>query len=311
MFVIIYIGVDILPRGPREPSSYLIAGAPDWLPEPAAAHLIGASMPGGAYTRDEANDDRAQDASPSASQKKRERKKNAAARKTKGQEGEPAIEASYAYETPVQPGAPAAQPVTAAPVTAAPVAAATVAAAPAAALPALDALVAGARVVIGGLQGRTELNGKHGTALSYDDAKGRHAVRVDGGSESLLLRRANLTVVSVGDEAAAGRDDERDDELDCPICLQVRARLRVRVTGRRSGWRPTTTLTLTLALALTPAPSLTPSLTLALPYFLLTQSFKFLAASAGLTSSGWQLLTSLEEIQASRLSAVNRAVAVS
>jgi len=221
-------------------------------------------MPGGAYTRDEANDDRAQDASPSASQKKRERKKNAAARKTKGQEGEPAIEASYAYETPVQPGAPAAQPVTAAPVTAAPVAAATVAAAPAAALPALDALVAGARVVIGGLQGRTELNGKHGTALSYDDAKGRHAVRVDGGSESLLLRRANLTVVSVGDEAAAGRDDERDDELDCPICLQVRARLRVRVTGRRSGWRPTTTLTLTLALALTPAPSLTPSLTLAL-----------------------------------------------
>ena len=35
---------------------------------------------------------------------------------------------------------------------------------------------------------------------------------------------------------------------------------------------------------------------------LLAQSFKFLAASAGLTSSGWQLLTSLEEMQASRLS---------
>ena len=33
---------------------------------------------------------------------------------------------------------------------------------------------------------------------------------------------------------------------------------------------------------------------------LLAQSFKFLAASAGLTSSGWQLLTSLEEMQASR-----------
>ena len=33
---------------------------------------------------------------------------------------------------------------------------------------------------------------------------------------------------------------------------------------------------------------------------LLAQSFKLLAASAGLTSSGWQLLTSLEEMQASR-----------
>ena len=34
---------------------------------------------------------------------------------------------------------------------------------------------------------------------------------------------------------------------------------------------------------------------------LLAQSFKLLAASASLTSSGWQLLTSLEEMQASRL----------
>ena len=33
---------------------------------------------------------------------------------------------------------------------------------------------------------------------------------------------------------------------------------------------------------------------------LLAQSFKLLAASASLTSSGWQLLTSLEEMQASR-----------
>ena len=35
---------------------------------------------------------------------------------------------------------------------------------------------------------------------------------------------------------------------------------------------------------------------------LLAQSYKFLAASSGLTSSGWQLLTSLEELQDQRLS---------
>lgn len=142
---------------------------------------------------------RTQGAAPSASQKKRERKKNAAARKKNEQEGG-AIEAAYAYEAPAEPVAPTAVRMAAVPVAAAPVAAAA-----AATQPSVDALQAGACVVIGGLQGRPELNGKQGTVLSFDDVRGRYAVRVGGGSESVLLRRANLTAAtaSVGDHGLA------------------------------------------------------------------------------------------------------------
>ena len=175
---------------------------------------------------------RTQDAAPSASQKKRERKKNAAARKKNEPEGEAAIEAAYAYEAPAEPVAPTAVRMAAVAVAAAPVAAAA-----AVTQPSVDALQAGARVVIGGLQGRPELNGKHGVVLSFDDVRTRYAVRVDGGSESVLLRGANLTAAtaSVGDEVAS-----RNHGLDSLAwALRVDylsvASLIVLVVGRRIG----------------------------------------------------------------------------
>lgn len=88
------------------------------------------------------------------------------------------------------------------------------AAAPAASLPAPDTLLPGATVVVGGLQSRAELNGKHGIVLSYDDVRGRYAVRIRG-IESLLLKTINLTVASADDEM------QEQEELDCPICLQL------------------------------------------------------------------------------------------
>ena len=48
------------------------------------------------------------------------------------------------------------------------------------------------RVQITGLNGRQELNGKFGSARSYDKDKGRLVVRLEDGDEKILVRPANL-----------------------------------------------------------------------------------------------------------------------
>ena len=57
--------------------------------------------------------------------------------------------------------------------------------------PATEAsLKRGDRVLIHSLKGRAELNGKSGSVMSFDEPKGRYAVRV--GKESILLKSSNL-----------------------------------------------------------------------------------------------------------------------
>ena len=50
----------------------------------------------------------------------------------------------------------------------------------------------GTRVVLRGLQGAPELNGREGVALEHDDVAGRYAVRLDGGeARSVKVKREN------------------------------------------------------------------------------------------------------------------------
>ena len=55
-----------------------------------------------------------------------------------------------------------------------------------------DVLKTGARVLISGLDGRPELNGTHGTIISFDEDKGRFAVKLSSSNEKVLLQPANL-----------------------------------------------------------------------------------------------------------------------
>jgi hypothetical protein len=50
----------------------------------------------------------------------------------------------------------------------------------------------GRRVVIHGLVAKPELNGRTGTALSFDDDKGRYSVALDDASSSLMIKPCNL-----------------------------------------------------------------------------------------------------------------------
>ena len=61
--------------------------------------------------------------------------------------------------------------------------------------------LSGCRVRINDLQARPELNGRYGVAGSFDAAKGRYAVAVDGGVEAVLLKPANLQNVGNGLQA--------------------------------------------------------------------------------------------------------------
>ena len=58
----------------------------------------------------------------------------------------------------------------------------------------------GRRVIIVGLVAKPELNGRAGTALSFDDDKGRYFVNLDEPCSSMLLKPCNLLpqVCSVG-----------------------------------------------------------------------------------------------------------------
>jgi hypothetical protein len=57
----------------------------------------------------------------------------------------------------------------------------------------------GRRVVINGLVAKPELNGHTGTAVSFDDDKGRYSVELDDTFSSLMIKPCNLlpTVCSV------------------------------------------------------------------------------------------------------------------
>ena len=52
--------------------------------------------------------------------------------------------------------------------------------------------LSGRRVRIAGLKGRPELNGRRGVAAYFDTAKERYAVTVEGETEAVLLKPANL-----------------------------------------------------------------------------------------------------------------------
>ena len=52
-------------------------------------------------------------------------------------------------------------------------------------------ILVGKRVTVQGLNSKPELNGKSGTALSFDDGKGRYTVQLDNGS-TMALKPANL-----------------------------------------------------------------------------------------------------------------------
>jgi len=53
----------------------------------------------------------------------------------------------------------------------------------------------GRRVVINGLVAKPELNGRTGTAVSFDDDKGRYSVELDDTSSSLMIKPCNLLPV--------------------------------------------------------------------------------------------------------------------
>jgi hypothetical protein len=51
----------------------------------------------------------------------------------------------------------------------------------------------GVSVVINGLVGKPELNGRKGTAVSFDDDKGRYSVEIYGSSTSFMINPCNLS----------------------------------------------------------------------------------------------------------------------
>jgi hypothetical protein len=50
----------------------------------------------------------------------------------------------------------------------------------------------GSRVVINGLVAKPELNGRTGTAVSFDADKGRYSVELDDTSSSFMIKPCNL-----------------------------------------------------------------------------------------------------------------------
>jgi ankyrin repeat protein len=55
----------------------------------------------------------------------------------------------------------------------------------------------GRRVVINGLVAKPELNGRTGTAVSFDDGKGRYSVELDSTSSSFKIKPCNLLPTQV------------------------------------------------------------------------------------------------------------------
>ena len=65
----------------------------------------------------------------------------------------------------------------------------------------MSAPLVGKRVVVNGMISKPELNGRGGTAISFDDGKGRYSVRLDSG-ETLAIKSNNLQ--QQGDGGAGG-----------------------------------------------------------------------------------------------------------
>ena len=66
------------------------------------------------------------------------------------------------------------------------------------------------RVVLRGLSGRPELNGRRGTAVSFDPATGRYGVQLEGASrEKVALRPASLRPVTEEEEALEERENRQ------------------------------------------------------------------------------------------------------
>eukprot|EP00966_Prymnesium_polylepis_P214095 4958718-Prymnesium_polylepis.2 len=61
----------------------------------------------------------------------------------------------------------------------------------------------GRRVTIEGIQAKPELNGLTGTAVSFDDAKGRYNVKLDQG-ETVAIKPANLRAQPEGGAGGGG-----------------------------------------------------------------------------------------------------------
>ena len=68
----------------------------------------------------------------------------------------------------------------------------------------------GHTVMVVGLEGRPELNTQRGRAGKFDEAKGRYAVRLDGGGEAILLKPDNLLSVEGGVAADGGAAEGGD-----------------------------------------------------------------------------------------------------
>ena len=79
---------------------------------------------------------------------------------------------------------------------------------PAAAAPAAPAPLEGRRVVLRGLASRPDLNGRAGKCGRHDAAKGRYAVRLDGSTERLSIRGANLEEVKEEEVVVEEEDEE-------------------------------------------------------------------------------------------------------
>jgi hypothetical protein len=71
-----------------------------------------------------------------------------------------------------------------------------------------DSELVGATVQMSGLQSRRDLNGELGEVTSYDHAKDRYAVRIQGSGEHILLKEASLRAQGA-DESAASPPDLR------------------------------------------------------------------------------------------------------
>ena len=59
-----------------------------------------------------------------------------------------------------------------------------------------EPLPVGARVVVGGVISRPEVNGKQGRVVSSDEGRGRYGVQLDSDGKQLSLRRECLNCVS-------------------------------------------------------------------------------------------------------------------
>ena len=72
----------------------------------------------------------------------------------------------------------------------------------------------GMRVSISGLNSRPELNGTVGTAVSFEQGRGRYAVQL-GSGEKLAVKAGNLSLAPDDEEVEMTPEDEGRELLEC------------------------------------------------------------------------------------------------